>query len=318
MIGEDLPLALCPHATSKIASADDLEGVATLGFRGEALASIASVAKVSISTRTAESDHGWCIDNTTEDSADANTARVAPIAHPRGTTVDVTDLFYNTPARRKFLKTERTELAHLNDVVTRLALGRFDVEFEVRNGAQVQHLTPCAADPLQRVAQLLGAGFRDAAVPIEAQHDDLRLHGWVAASTYSRAQADHQFFFVNGRSVKDHLVAHAVKQAYRDVLFHGRHPVFVLYLELNPRQVDVNVHPRKSEVRFRDARMVRDFVFGVLNRALRDVRPGVEHHAHGGYAPSAYGTRGAVAAATDGTRGRTRVGDDLWIDAVSG
>ena len=153
----------------------------------------------------------------------------------------------------------------------------------MRHGSVVQHLTPCAADPLQRVAQLLGAGFRDAAVPIEVQHDDLRLHGWVAASTYSRAQADHQFFFVNGRSVKDHLVAHAVKQAYRDVLFHGRHPVFVLYLELNPRQVDVNVHPRKSEVRFRDARMVRDFVFGVLNRALRDVRPGVEHHARGGY-----------------------------------
>ena len=201
--------------------------------------------------------------------------RVAPIAHPRGTTVDVSDLFYNTPARRKFLKTERTELAHLNDVVTRLALARFDVEFEVRHGGAVQHLAPCAADPLQRVAQLLGAGFRDAAVPIEAQHDDLRLHGWVAAPTYSRAQADHQFFFVNGRSVKDHLVAHAVKQAYRDVLFHGRHPVFVLYLELNPRQVDVNVHPRKSEVRFRDARMVRDFVFGVLNRALRDVRPAV-------------------------------------------
>ncbi len=278
MVGEDLPLALCPHATSKIAAAEDLEGVATLGFRGEALASIASVAKLSISTRTAESEHGWYIDNAADD-----TTRVAPIAHPRGTTVDISDLFYNTPARRKFLKTERTELAHVNDVVTRLALSRFDVEFAVRHGSHAQHLAPCAADPLQRVAQLLGNGLRDAAVPIEAQHDDLRLRGWVAAPTYSRAQADHQFFFVNGRSVKDHLVAHAVKQAYRDVLFHGRHPVFVLYLELNPRQVDVNVHPRKSEVRFRDARMVRDFVFGVLNRALREVRPGVTQHKRGGY-----------------------------------
>ncbi|HEY6598160.1 MAG TPA: DNA mismatch repair endonuclease MutL [Pseudomonadales bacterium] len=274
MVGEDLPLALCPHATSKIASAEDLEGVATLGFRGEALASIASVAKLKISTCNEGSDHGWSIDN----AGAADAPRVAPVAHPRGTTVDVTDLFYNTPARRKFLKTERTELAHLNDVVARLALARFDVEFEVQNGGHVQHLPPCPSDPLRRVAQLLGAGFRDAAVPIDTQHDDLRLFGWVAKPAYSRAQSDHQFFFVNGRSVKDNLVAHAVRQAYRDVLFHGRHPVFVLYLEMNPRQVDVNVHPRKSEVRFRDARMVRDFVFGVLNRTLRDARPGDDHH----------------------------------------
>ena len=277
MHGDDLPLALCPHATSKIEAAEDLEGVATLGFRGEALASIASVAKLTISTRTAQSDHGWYIDN------NAETPRVAPIAHPRGTTIDVSDLFYNTPARRKFLKTERTELAHLNDVVTRLALGRFDVEFETRHGSVVTHLARFDSDPLQRVAHLLGEGFRGAAVTIDAQHDDLRLHGWVALPTYSRAQGDHQYFFVNGRSVKDHLVAHAVKQAYRDVLFHGRHPVFVLYLDLNPRHVDVNVHPRKSEVRFRDARAVRDFVFGVLNRTLREVRPGVGHREHGGY-----------------------------------
>ncbi len=279
MVGEDLPLALCPHATSKIASAEDLEGVATLGFRGEALASIASVAKLEISTCNEGSDHGWSIDN----AAAADAPRVAPVAHPRGTTVDVTDLFYNTPARRKFLKTERTELAHLNDVVARLALARFDVEFEVQNGGHVQHLPPCPSDPLRRVAQLLGAGFRDAAIPIDTQHDDLRLSGWVAKPSYSRAQSDHQFFFVNGRSVKDNLVAHAVRQAYRDVLFHGRHPVFVLYLEMNPRQVDVNVHPRKAEVRFRDARTVRDFVFGVLNRTLRDARPGDDHHVRVAY-----------------------------------
>ena len=268
---DDLPLAVCPHATSKIDAADDLEGVATLGFRGEALASIASVAKVAISTRAVDADSGWRIE------LDGNEEpRVAPVAHPCGTTVDVSDLFYNTPARRKFLKTERTELAHLTDIVTRLALARLDVEFEMRNGTAVQHLPPSSADGLRRVAQLLGDGFAAAAVPIDEMHADSRLHGWVGLPTFSRAQADHQYFFVNGRSVKDRIVAHAVKQAYRDVLFHGRHPVFVLYLDLDPRQVDVNVHPTKYEVRFRDARAVRDFVFGSLNRALRDLRAGVD------------------------------------------
>lgn len=268
---DDLPLAVSPHATSKIDVAEDLEGVATLGFRGEALASIASVAKVAISTRTADASSGWRIEVNGDEEP-----RLGPIAHPRGTTVDVTDLFYNTPARRKFLKTERTEVAHLNDIVTRLALGRLDVEFETRNGATVQFLPASSEDGLRRVAQLLGEGFAAAAVPIDETYDDLRLHGWVGLPTFSRAQADHQYFFVNGRSVKDKIVSYAVKQAYRDVLFHGRHPVFVLYLDLDPRQVDVNVHPTKYEVRFRDARGVRDFVFGSLNRALRNLRAGVE------------------------------------------
>ncbi len=265
---DDLQLAVCPHATSKIGVADDLEGVATLGFRGEALASIASVAKLSISSRTADAENGSRID-----VDGASEARVGPAAHPRGTTVDVSDLFYNTPARRKFLKTERTELAHLNDIVTRLALARLDVEFETRNGTSIQHLAPSEADGLRRVAQLLGAGFAAACVPIDEERDGLRLRGWVGLPTHSRAQADQQYFFVNGRSVKDRIVAYAVRQAYRDVLFHGRHPVFVLYLELDPRQVDVNVHPTKYEVRFRDARNVRDFVFGALNHALRNLRP---------------------------------------------
>ena len=265
---DDLQLAVCPHATSKIDGADDLEGVATLGFRGEALASIASVAKVSISTRTADAENGSRID-----VDGASEAHVAPAAHPRGTTVDVSDLFYNTPARRKFLKTERTELAHLNDIVTRLALARLDVEFETRNGTSIQHLAPSEADGLRRVAQLLGAGFAAACVPIDEERDGLRLRGWVGLPTHSRAEADQQYFFVNGRSVKDRIVAYAVRQAYRDVLFHGRHPVFVLYLEVDPRQVDVNVHPTKYEVRFRDARNVRDFVFGALNHALRNLRP---------------------------------------------
>ena len=277
---DDLALALCPHATSKIDVVDDLQCVATLGFRGEALASIASVAKVSISTRTADAPNGARIEIHGDEEP-----RVGPVAHPRGTTVDVSDLFYNTPARRKFLKTERTEVAHLNDIVTRLALGRPDVEFEMRNGTTVQHLAPSANDGLRRVAQLLGDGFAAAAVQIDETYDEFRLHGWVGEPTFSRAQADHQYFFVNGRSVKDRIVAYAVKQAYRDVLFNGRHPVFVLYLELDPRQVDVNVHPTKYEVRFRDARGVRDFVFGSLNRALRNLRAGThvneaQHAAH--------------------------------------
>ncbi len=265
---DDLPLALSPHATSKIVSAEDLEGVVTLGFRGEALASIASVAKVALSSCTAESNTGWRIE--TNGTA---APTVMPTAHPGGTTVDVSDLFYNTPARRKFLRSERTELAHVNDVVTRLALGRLDVEFEIRGGTASQHLPPVQTNGLRRVAQLLGEGFAEAAVRVDEHGTHMRLHGWVGRPTHSRAHADQQFFFVNGRAVKDRVVGHAVKQAYRDVLFHGRHPVFVLYLELDPRQVDVNVHPTKSEVRFRDTRDVRDFVFGSLNRALRALRP---------------------------------------------
>jgi DNA mismatch repair protein MutL len=270
MLGEDLPLAVAPHATSKIASADDLDGVATLGFRGEALASIASVARLSISTCSDPAAPGWRID---VDGAEAAATRAT--AHPRGTTVEVTDLFFNTPARRKFLKTERTELAHLHDVVTRLALARFDVEFEFKPaGAGALHLPATPAAPLKRISKLLGGAFTDAAIAIDERHGELRLHGWVGKPTHSRGQADQQFFFVNGRAVKDRLVAYAVRQAYRDVLFGGRHPVFVLYLDVDPQEVDVNVHPTKHEVRFRQARSVRDFVFGTLNRALRDVRPG--------------------------------------------
>jgi len=270
MHGEDLLLAVSPHATSKIGTAEDLHGVATLGFRGEALASIASVARLAISTCSDADAPAWRID-----VHGAQEARTRATAHPRGTTVEVTDLFFNTPARRKFLKTERTELAHLHDVVTRLALARFDVEFEFKPaGGNALHLPALPAAPQKRIAKLLGGGFADAAIAIDERHGDLRLHGWVGKPTHSRGQADQQYFFVNGRAVKDRLVAYAVRQAYRDVLFGGRHPVFVLYLEVDPQEVDVNVHPTKHEVRFRQARSVRDFVFGTLNRALREVRPG--------------------------------------------
>jgi DNA mismatch repair protein MutL len=268
---DDLRLAVARHATSKITSADDLEGVATLGFRGEALASIASVSRLAIASRTAgahaahrvELHGGECVFD-------------GPAALAGGTLVSVTDLFFNTPARRKFLKSERTEQAHVDDVVTRLALAHFDVAFETRASGRTTRVLAAALQPeaeLRRVGDLLGAAFAEAAIALDESRDGLRLRGWVGRPTHSRAQADQQYFFVNGRTVKDRLVAHAVRQAYRDVLFHGRHPVFVLYLELDPRQVDVNVHPTKHEVRFRESRQVHDFVFGMLNRALREVRP---------------------------------------------
>ena len=263
----DLSLAVHRHATSKIRGSDDLDGVSSLGFRGEALASIASVAKVRLTSRTADADTATCIE--------VHGGRLlgkTPAAHPVGTTVEVSDLFFNTPARRKFLKTERTEQTQIEQVVRRLALANPEVSFSLQQSGRAElHLAANAG--AQRLGALLSKNFLEHAVTIDAARGDLRLHGWVGAPTHSRGQADQQYFFVNGRVVRDKLVAHAIRQAYRDVLFHGRHPVFVLYLEITPTAVDVNVHPTKHEVRFRDARAVHDFIFGSLNRALRDVRP---------------------------------------------
>lgn len=264
---DDLRLALAPHATSKIVTADDLLGVASLGFRGEALASMASVARVRITSRPPEADMARVLE------VDGGEERgFAPAAHPPGTTVEVTDLFFNTPARRKFLKTERTEQNHVDQVVRRVALGHFDVAFELAQSGR-SALTLAAGRPEERLGRVLSPEFVSRSVVVDEHRADMRLHGWVGLPTHSRSQADQQYFFVNGRVVRDKLVAHAIRQAYRDVLFHGRHPVFVLYLELPPGGVDVNVHPTKHEVRFRDARAVHDFVFGSLNRALREVRP---------------------------------------------
>ena len=266
---DDLRLALARHATSKIEAAADLERVATLGFRGEALASVASVARLRVSSCAVGSELGY----TVAGADDVPT----PIAHPQGTSVEVLDLFYNTPARRKFLKTERTEQAHVEGVVKRLALAHFEVAFELRAGSRT--LVQCAAcatqaDRERRLTQLLAGTFVEHALYVDEQHDNLRLWGWVGIPTHTRSQADQQYFYVNGRSVRDRLVSHAVRQAYRDVMFHGRHPVFVLFLDLPPGLVDVNVHPTKHEVRFRDSRGIHDFLFGSLNRLLRDVRPG--------------------------------------------
>jgi len=269
---DDLPLALARHATSKIRELEDLEGVLSLGFRGEALASISSVARLTLTSRTADASEAWQVETEGRDM----TPRVQPAAHPVGTSVEVRDLFFNTPARRKFLKAEKTEFDHLQEVIRRLALARFDVGFHLRhNGKSILSLHEAADDVsrARRVGAICGPGFLEQALPIDVERNGLRLWGWVGLPTFSRSQADLQYFFVNGRAVRDKLVAHAVRQAYRDVLFNGRHPTFVLFLELEPNGVDVNVHPTKHEVRFREGRTVHDFLYGTLHRALADVRP---------------------------------------------
>lgn len=269
---DDLPLALARHATSKIRELEDLEAVLSMGFRGEALASISSVSRLTLTSRTAHADQAWQVETEGRDME----PRVQPAAHPVGTSVEVRDLFFNTPARRKFLRAEKTEFDHLQEVIKRLALARFDVGFHLRhNGKTVLSLHEAGDETsrARRVASVCGPAFLEQALPIEIERGGLRLWGWVGLPTFSRSQADLQYFYVNGRMVRDKLVAHAVRQAYRDVLFNGRHPTFVLFLEIDPATVDVNVHPTKHEVRFRDSRMVHDFLYGTLHRALADVRP---------------------------------------------
>lgn len=269
---EDMPLALSRHATSKIHILDDLEAVATLGFRGEALASISSVSRLAITSNTETSGEAWQASAEGRDMV----AEIKPAAHPQGTTVEVRDLFFNTPARRKFLRTEKTEFNRVDDVLKRLAMSRFDVAFNLRhNGKAIQSL-PVASSRIEqerRIAQVCGSTFMENSVHIDIERSGFKLWGWVALPTFSRSQADLQHFYVNGRSIKDKLVTHAVRQAYQDVLYHGRHPAYVLYLELDAATVDVNVHPTKHEVRFRDGRMVHDFIFRSLHHALAEVRP---------------------------------------------
>lgn len=271
---DDLPLALSRHATSKISELADLEHINSLGFRGEALASIASVSRLSLLSRTPdpEQESGWKVAASGEEME----ARLEPVAQQPGTTVEVRDLFFNTPARRKFLKTEKTEFGRIDEVLKRLALSRFDVQFSLRHNQRVVHQLQAAhseAEIARRVSLVCGKPFLENSVKIEREASGLRLSGWVSLPTFSRSQADLQYFFVNGRIIRDKLVTHAVKQAYRDVLFHGRHPAYVLYLDLPPALVDVNVHPTKHEVRFRDSRLVHDFLFSALHRALADVKP---------------------------------------------
>ncbi|VAW78630.1 DNA mismatch repair protein MutL [hydrothermal vent metagenome] len=269
---DDLGLALSRHATSKIASLDDLEQVMSLGFRGEALPSIASVSRLIVQSRTADSDSGCQVRG---DGREA-TLEPEPVAHPPGTTIEVRELFFNVPARRKFLRTNNTEQKYLDAVVQRIALSRPDVELTVRKNRKAQyHLRAGVGEmaQLERLRTLLGSAFADQVLRIEHEAAGLRLSGWIAQPTFSRSQADMQFFFVNGRAVRDKLLAHAVRQSFQDVLFHGRHPAFVLFLELDPKTVDVNAHPAKSEVRFRESRLVHDFLYRTLHTVLADVRP---------------------------------------------
>ncbi|MFA6163118.1 MAG: DNA mismatch repair endonuclease MutL, partial [Methylobacter sp.] len=270
---EDLPLALSRHATSKIATLTDLEQVVSMGFRGEALPSISSVSRLTLISRISDADCAWkVVADGSEQDFDPQ-----PDPHPQGTTIDVRDLFYNTPARRKFLKTEKTEFSHIETLIKRMALSRFDIGFTLsHNQKEVLNLKPAETDSEQeqRIAGICGSAFIENSVKIDFAASGLQLTGWVGLPTFSRSQQDMQFFYVNGRLVRDKLVSHAVKQAYQDVLFHGRHPVFVLYLTLDPALVDVNAHPAKLEVRFREGRLVHDFLFSALHRSLADLRPG--------------------------------------------
>ncbi len=275
---DELKLALSRHATSKIASLDDLEHVESLGFRGEALPSIASVSRMTISSKTVDSEQGWSL----TDDGQENFVEPEPTAHANGTTIDVHDLFYNVPARRKFLKTEKTEFKHLAEVVKKISLSNFQVAITLRHGQSNSLSLQAAKDRVgadRRVAEICGPAFMEQSIYLDYEAADLKLWGWVGLPTFSRSQADMQYFYVNGRMIRDRLVTHAVRQGYSDVLYHGRHPAYVLFLEMAPEKVDVNAHPTKHEVRFREGRLVHDFLYRTLHKALADVRPNEEQGA---------------------------------------
>jgi DNA mismatch repair protein MutL len=265
---DELRLALERHATSKIRTLEDLEKVATLGFRGEALPSIASVSRLRLVSRAVGAEHAW---------ATEGVAQPVPASHPQGTTVEVKDLFYNVPARRKFLRAEKTEFGHVHTLIKRFALSCPGVQIKLQHNQRPVEWIKAAFDQLameQRVAEVCGSDFITQCLYLENRAVSLSLRGWIGLPTFSRSQTDLQHFFVNGRMVRDKLVSHALRQAYSDVLFHGRHPAFVLYLEMDPALVDVNAHPAKHEVRFRDSRLVHDFLFRTINSTLAGAQAG--------------------------------------------
>lgn len=264
---DQIALALARHATNKLRSLADLDRVGSLGFRGEALPSIASVSRLSLTSRSRDQSEAWRV--TCEGGSPLTGP--GPAAHPAGTSVEVLDLFFNTPARRKFLKTEATELKHIDQNIKRLALGRFDVEFRLQHdGGRASRYARALTHEqrTERVAAICGSDFAGHSVYLEKEASNMRLSGWIGLPTFSRPQATLQYLFVNGRAVRDKTVAHAIRMAYQDVMYHDRHPVFVLYLELDPSAVDVNVHPTKHEVRFRDGRGVHDFVYATVKRQV--------------------------------------------------
>src|SRR5689334_6526814 len=274
---DELALALTRHATSKIASLADLERVRSLGFRGEALPSILSVSRMAVVSRAPAQDHGWRMAG---EGALASSAP-EPAPHAPGTTIEVRDLFFNTPARRKFMRADATEFRHVDQALRRIALARFDTAFTLRHGARKVFELAAAGSPeaqARRVGEVTDAEFLANALALDEQRLGLRLSGWIALPSFSRAQADLQHFYVNGRPVRDKLVGHALRRAYADALHGTRYPAFVLYLEIDPARVDVNVHPAKSEVRFREASAVHDFIFGAVHQALRRVRPDPAAH----------------------------------------
>ncbi|WP_042010460.1 DNA mismatch repair endonuclease MutL [Aeromonas fluvialis] len=265
---DELVLALSRHATSKVATLDDLEGINSLGFRGEALASISSVSRLTFTSRTAEQSEAW----QAQAEGREMSVTIKPAAHPVGTTVEVVDLFFNTPARRKFMRSEKTEFAHIDELVRRIALSRFDATLILRhNGKVVRQYKAANTVPEQerRLAAVCGTPFMHHALAVESEHSDVRLWGWLATPEGARPQNDLQYTYVNGRMMRDKLINHAIRQAYDELLPADRFAAYVLYIELDPRQVDVNVHPAKHEVRFHQARLVHDFIFQALFTALR-------------------------------------------------
>ncbi len=268
----ELELALARHATSKISSLDDLEAVASLGFRGEALPSIASVARLTMCSRTADAETAWRVE-----ADGGHVSKPAPAAHPQGTTVEVHDLFYNTPARRRFLRTERTEFGHVEKWLRRLALSRPEIAFTLTHNQRTVLQLPAAKDrdaQRKRIERICGEAFAQQCVYVEHDVEGIALAGWIGLPTFNRSQPDLQYWFVNGRSVADKTLAHAARHAYRDVLFHGRYPAYVLGITMDPKGVDANAHPAKHEVRFRDGRRVHGVVSQAIEYALRDTRPG--------------------------------------------
>jgi len=262
---DDLPLAFDRHATSKIKEPPDLMQINSLGFRGEALASIGSIARI-VLTSAMPNQSAWQVR-----MGGDTTFEIQPAAHPTGTTIEIRDLFFNTPARRKFLRTEKTEFEHIDEFVKRLALSSFSIGFQLKHNQRLirKYLkAQTQKEREERLSVLCGKEFMTHALQIEAESAGMQINGWIALPTFSRAHADLQYFYVNGRMVRDKLVSHAIKQAYHDVLYRDRYPAYVLFLQIPPEQVDVNVHPTKHEVRFRDGRFVHDFIFTSIKDAL--------------------------------------------------